>query len=108
MQVALAQMSSQVGAVDANLARAVELGAQARGGGADLVVFPELAATGYCTASIQPHLATSGEDERLARVAGGGSAVIGFVDAPWYNAAAWWQNGRLNHILVSMPVAARR
>jgi len=98
VQVALAQMSSQVGAVDANLARAAELGAQARSGGADLVVFPELAATGYCTASIQPHLATSGEDERLARVAGGGSAIIGFVDAPWYNAAAWWQNGRLNHI----------
>ena len=45
--VAAIQMDAQVGAVEANLARATELVEEAAGQGAQLIVLPELFATGY-------------------------------------------------------------
>ncbi|GAB3026115.1 NAD+ synthase [Oleiagrimonas citrea] len=47
LRFALAQHDFAVGAVDANGARAIELAHRAREAGADLVVFPELAISGY-------------------------------------------------------------
>lgn len=98
LRVALVQMASRRGEMSTNLERATALGVQARAGGADLVVFPELAVTGYCKSRVHPDLAMAPDDSRLARVAGGGAAVVGFVDRPWFNAAAWWEAGRLHHV----------
>ncbi len=47
LRFALAQHDFAVGAVDANAARVTALAGQARAGGAQLVVFPELALCGY-------------------------------------------------------------
>ena len=47
LRIALAQMNAVVGDIDGNAARVVELAAEARGAGAQLVVFPELTLTGY-------------------------------------------------------------
>ncbi len=98
VRVGLAQMDCQLGEVATNLARAAELTAQVRARGADLVVFPELAITGYCKSEVGAELAMAPDDERLAELAGDGSAVIGFVQRPCYNAAAWWVDGRPYHV----------
>ena len=47
LRIALAQMNAVVGDIDGNAAKIEQLAAQARDGGAQLVVFPELALTGY-------------------------------------------------------------
>lgn len=47
MRIALAQANSVVGDLDGNAARIAELTVAARDAGADLVLFPELAVTGY-------------------------------------------------------------
>lgn len=98
MRVALAQMDCRLGEVAANLERAAALRAEAHAAGADLVVFPELTVTGYCKSGVATELAMAPDDERLARVAGPASAVVGFVEQPWRNAAAWWEDGRLRHV----------
>ena len=47
MRLALAQINPIVGDLDGNRALILDRLEQARAGGADLVVFPELAVTGY-------------------------------------------------------------
>jgi len=47
LSIALAQMNAVVGDIDGNARRVEELAAEARGAGAELVVFPELTLTGY-------------------------------------------------------------
>lgn len=98
LRVALAQMNCRLGEVATNVGRAAELRAQAQAGGADLVVFPELTVTGYCKGRREDDLAMAPDDDRLAQVVGETSAVVGFVERPWYNAAAWWEGGRLRHV----------
>jgi predicted amidohydrolase len=46
VRIALAQLDSRLGDLDANTRRAREAVAEARAGGADLVVFPELQLSG--------------------------------------------------------------
>src|SRR5262245_38993984 len=47
MRLALAQINTVVGDLDGNVQRIVESLLEARSAGADLVLFPELAVTGY-------------------------------------------------------------
>ena len=47
MRIALAQLNTVVGDLDGNRARILDSMGEARAAGADLVVFPELATTGY-------------------------------------------------------------
>ena len=47
MRLALVQLNTVVGDLDGNRARIVERMHEARSEGADLVLFPELAVTGY-------------------------------------------------------------
>ena len=47
MRLALAQINTTVGDLDGNRARILEAIEEARGAEADLVLFPELAVTGY-------------------------------------------------------------
>ncbi len=98
MRVALAQMNCRLGELAANVGRAAELRVEAQAAGADLVVFPELTVTGYCIDRRVADLAMAPDDERLAQVTGEMSAVVGFVERPSYNAAAWWEGGRLRHV----------
>ncbi|MEA2825752.1 MAG: hypothetical protein QOG43_191 [Actinomycetota bacterium] len=98
MRVALAQMDCRLGGMAANVGRAAELRLEAGGAGADLVVFPELTVTGYCKERRESELAMAADDERLGRVAGDASVVVGFAERPWSNAAAWWEGGRPRHV----------
>ena len=107
MRLALAQLNFTVGAFDANFERMRAAIARARAAGADLVVFSELAATGYPPHDLLTHESFVDRNlevvERLARLSSGSLAIlVGFVDRnrsgqgkPLYNAAALCQSGRV-------------
>lgn len=107
MRLAIAQINFTVGAFEANFARMRDAVEQARQGGADLVVFSELAATGYPPRDlvhrgrfIDLNLALV---DRLAALSDGRlGIVVGFVDRNpnsegkgLYNAAAVCHEGRV-------------
>ena len=79
-------------------------------GGAELVVFPELAVCGYPPRDLLFKTRfvpdTEAALERIARQTGGVPAVIGFVERraddapgrPFHNAAAWCQDGAIREV----------
>jgi predicted amidohydrolase len=89
IRIALAQLAPRLGVLEDNLARHRELLEEARLGGANLVVFPELGLTGYLLSDLAGEVAMRRDDPRLldlaARAEGpaGGapvSAVVSFVE----------------------------
>jgi predicted amidohydrolase len=103
--VALAQMAPRLGDVAANLDRHLELIEQAEGGGASLVVFPELSLTGYFLKDLVPDVALreqSDELDALAAASRGIDVLAGCVleseDARFYNASLYLSNGRVHHV----------
>lgn len=105
IRVALAQVAPQLGDLDANLARHAALVEEARGGGADLVVFPELGLTGYLLQDLNAEVAMRVDDPRLGTLAGharGTSAVVSFVeeadDHRLFIAAALLEDGAVRHV----------
>jgi len=95
IRIALAQIAPRLGMLEENLARHAELVAEARAGGADLVVFPELGLTGYLLQDLAGEVAMRRDDPRLIELAAiaagesraGGqpgrkplSAVVSFVE----------------------------
>jgi NAD+ synthetase len=107
MRIALAQLNFTVGAFDANFARMREAIANARVERADLVVFSELAATGYPPRDLlhRPGFVDANLDlvNRLARLSDDRLGIlVGFVDRnphadgkELYNAAALCHQGRV-------------
>jgi predicted amidohydrolase len=82
-------MAPRLGVVEDNLARHLALLDEARGGGADLVVFPELGLTGYLIQDLAGEVAMRRDDPRLlelaARAEGSAgerpmSSVVSFVE----------------------------
>ncbi len=55
MKISAAQIACALGEVDANLRKIRDFSARAKEGGAELVVFPEMADTGYSMPVIQAH-----------------------------------------------------
>jgi predicted amidohydrolase len=105
MRVALAQVAPRLGALEANLATHRERLREARDGGADLVVFPELGLTGYQLQDLAGEVSMRLDDPRLAELAGetrGLSAVVSFVeesgDHRLFIAAALLEDGELRHV----------
>jgi predicted amidohydrolase len=105
VRVALAQIAPALGQLDANLARHHELPADARGKGADLVVFPELGLTGYQLQDLASEVAIRLDDPRLADLAAATrdlSAVVSFVeesaDHRLFIAVALLENGEVCHV----------
>lgn len=106
MKVALAQINTTVGALEANTQRMLTLLEQARAGGAELVLFPELAITGYPPLDlldresfVEANLACL---DRLRAASHGLHVVVGFVDRNvtnggkrLFNAAAVLSEGKL-------------
>lgn len=87
MKIALAQINTTVGAVRANKTRIMELIGHGRDRGADLVVFPELAITGYPPLDLLEHrsfiaanLEALDEIARFTSADGMPGAIVGFVD----------------------------
>ena len=106
LRIALAQVAPRLGDLEVNLARHHELLAEARDGGAGLVVFPELGLTGYLLQDLASEVAMRLDDPRLtslaAETAGGPSAVVSFVeesaDHRVFIAAALLEDGQVRHV----------
>jgi len=97
----MAQINCTVGDLDGNVRKIKDYMKKARAAGADIVVFPELAVTGYPPEDlllkpkfIDDNIDALGEVVRASR---GISAVVGFVDRSddIYNAAAFISDGKL-------------
>ncbi len=104
MRITLAQTSSVLGDVDANLERAADLIRRAGEDGADLVVFPELFLTGYSLGAVDVDTSISGVDDRLlalAEIAPGTDVLIGFhedgLGVHNYNAAGYYDLAGRRH-----------
>ena len=101
IRLALSQMNAVVGDLDGNAERIASDVARARTLGAEIVVFPELALTGYPPEDLllKPRFISDNLDrlDRLAGQCAGITAVVGFVDARTdiYNAAAVIHDGRI-------------
>lgn len=107
MRVVLAQLNLTVGAFDANFARMAAAHAEAAAGGADLVVYSELATTGYPPRDLLRHERFVDLNlEVLDRLAGltatGPALLVGFVDRnpsspgkALHNAVALCAQGRI-------------
>ena len=101
----LAQIKPKLGCVADNLALIEERIAQAREAGAGLVVFPELALTGYFLKDLVPEVACridSPEISRLAQLSRDISIVVGFVevtdDYRFFNSALYLEDGQIRHL----------
>ncbi len=104
MRLALAQLNVVVGDLDGNRAKIVSALSDAREAGADVVVCPELATTGYPPEDLllRPGFirATHGSLEEIARAAQG---IVALVGTPWFdrdlaNACAVCADGRVQGI----------
>jgi NAD+ synthase (glutamine-hydrolysing) len=101
LRVALAQMNCHVGDVSGNADRIIDLGARARRElGAELVVFPELAITGYPPEDLllRPEFLAraAAAVERIQRSVSGVTLVVGYPHryrGDLYNAAAVIRDG---------------
>jgi len=104
LRVALAQLNSVVGDIDGNCEKILDDLDRAKGAGADLVVFPELAVTGYPPEDLllRPGFvrAARASVEQIATAATG---VVALVGTPWFdrdlaNACAVCADGRVQAV----------
>ena len=107
IKIALAQFNTKLGDVPANLEKHIDLIDEARQGGADLVVFPELSLTGYALldlavdTAIRPHQDDPVFNELLA-ASQDLDLMFGFVHEDrrhrFYIASAYLSGGKTRHI----------
>jgi NAD+ synthase (glutamine-hydrolysing) len=109
MKLALAQTNMTVGALEQNARKILDFTANAKARGADLVLFPEMAVTGYPPKDL---LEKAGFVDRnlqtvrqIADQVEGITMVVGFVDPnperqgkPFFNAAAVIRNRKILHV----------
>jgi predicted amidohydrolase len=105
LRIALAQIAPLLGMLEQNLERHRDVLAQARAGGAGLVVFPELGLTGYLLQDLAAEVAMRRDDPRLLALAAqtdGLSAVVSFVeegeDHRLFIAAALLEEGEVRFV----------
>jgi len=101
----LAQIKPKLGCVADNLAGIEEQIVKARDAGADLIVFPELALSGYFLKDLVPEVALradSPEIQRLIELSRDISIAIGFVeettDYHFFNSALYLEDGAIRHL----------
>jgi predicted amidohydrolase len=103
--VVLAQIKPKLGCVADNLAAIEKQIVTARESGADLIVFPELALSGYFLKDLVPEVALrvdSPEILRLIELSRGIAIAIGFVeetdDYHFFNSALYLEDGAIRHL----------
>ncbi|HEY57692.1 MAG TPA: carbon-nitrogen hydrolase [Anaerolineae bacterium] len=105
--LALAQIATKLGDVEANLEKHLAYIREAQAQGADLIVFPELSLTGYVVQDLAPWVARrpTGEDPifgPLLEASRRLDMVVGFVDedprSRFYIAAAYLSGGQVVHV----------
>lgn len=101
----LAQIKPKLGCVSHNLSIVEREIAKARETGADLIIFPELALSGYFLKDLVPEVALridSPEISRLIELSRGISIAIGFVeetdDYNFFNSALYLEDGAVRHL----------
>ncbi len=104
MRLALAQINCVVGDLEGNRARILTSLADARAAGADLVVFPELATTGYPPEDLllRPGFVRAAR-ESLDEIARATDGLVALVGTPWFdrdlaNACAVCANGSVQAV----------
>jgi len=107
LTISLAQFSTHLGNVEANLEKHLALAREARASGADLLLFPELSLTGYVLQDLASTVAhRPAPDDPIFRPLLDASRhldmVVGFVDEDIRNrfhiAAAYLSQGRVVHV----------
>jgi predicted amidohydrolase len=107
LNLALAQINTHLGDVEANLAMHLARIDEARARGADLLVFPELSLTGYVLQDLAPSVAhqPTPEDPIFSPLLAASrdiDLVVGFVDEDqrhrFFIAAAYLSQGKLVHV----------
>src|SRR3954454_23633343 len=103
VRVALAQGDCALGDVAENTGRVREALARATAESADLVVFPELALSGYSLGHVAEDVSRAVEDEEVAGLVAdaGAGLVLGFAQAGrlhTYNSALYAEAGRVRHV----------
>ncbi|HET9437712.1 MAG TPA: nitrilase-related carbon-nitrogen hydrolase, partial [Gaiellaceae bacterium] len=102
--MALAQLNVVVGDLDGNRARILTATEEARSRGADVVVFPELAVTGYPPEDLllRPGF-VRGAHESVTEIASATNGIVALVGTPWFdrdlaNACAVCAGGRVQAV----------
>lgn len=107
LTLALAQINTRLGDVEANLEKHLALAEEARRSGADLLVFPELSLTGYVLQDLAFSVALRPNREnpifsRLLQASQDIDLVVGFVDEDprhrFYIAAAYLSRGAVEYV----------
>ena len=110
MKIGIAQINTTVGDLTGNKELILNAYRQLTEGGAELVLFPELAVCGYPPRDLlfksQFVADTEATLREIATEVGAAPAVIGFVEKrpegrkgrPFYNAAAWCENGTVKSV----------
>jgi NAD+ synthase (glutamine-hydrolysing) len=107
LTLALAQINTRLGDLAGNLEKHLDLIAQARQSGADLILFPELSLTGYALQDLAPSVAIHPAQNdpvfrELCQASRGIDLVAGFVEADrrnrFYIAAAYLSDGQIQHV----------
>jgi NAD+ synthase (glutamine-hydrolysing) len=104
LRIALAQLNAVVGDLDGNRARILDSIREARSRGADLVVVPELAVTGYPPEDLllRPGF-VRGAHESTTAIAAAAEGIVALVGTPWFdrdlaNACAVCEGGRVRAV----------
>jgi NAD+ synthase (glutamine-hydrolysing) len=104
LRIALAQLNAVVGDLAGNREKILSFTGAAREAGADLVVFPELAVTGYPAEDLllRPGFLAAAR-ESLDEIAGSTEDLVALVGTPWldrdlYNACAVCADGRVHAV----------
>ena len=86
MRVALAQMNAVVGDLDGNRSRILAQLQEARSAGSDLVVFPELAVTGYPPEDLllRPGFVRAARSA-VEEIAAAANGIVALVGTPWFD-----------------------
>lgn len=109
MKIAIAQMNTTVGALNANTQKIIAHIQQARSQGVELILFPELAITGYPPMDLldRPDFIELNLQclQKIAEASHNISTIVGFIDPnksgqgkQLHNAAAFIQNGKITSI----------
>lgn len=107
IRLALVQMDTRLGDVDANLDRHLALINEAQAHDSDLILFPELSLTGYSLQDLVPEVAhrpdpTDPLFARLIEASQGIDVVVGFVEQGrrhrFYISAAYLAEGEILHV----------
>jgi predicted amidohydrolase len=107
LKLAIAQINTRLGNLQANLENHLSIARQARQDGMDVLVFPELSLTGYVLQDLVPTVACRAESDdpifhHLLDASRDIDLVVGFVDEDsrhrFYIASAYLSQGKLIHI----------